>query len=337
MTSNLQKILNLVQGKRLFIQTHDFPDPDAIASAFGLQKLLFYLGVDSHIVYKGKISRISATKMIEMFNIKLINYLDVPEMTKNDVIINVDSQVNNANIIELPPQKVACIDHHPTTVPCEEYKFKDVRIVGSCSSIIADYFIQNNDIVKLYPHTATALLYGLQMDTDNFRRGIKSFDIEIFGYLHKLADQNMLNELHNNQLEISDLDAYRMAINTVKLYNNIGFASIDFACVDGLIAAVSEFILSINKVDFSVVYSKRPDGLKFSIRSKKTNLNAGQITSTALDGIGSGGGHAAMAGGFIPIDNLNKINFDINEEIQNRFANAILFCQRLEDILNGKI
>ena len=86
-----------------------------------------------------------------------------------------------------------------------------------------------------------------------------------------------------------------------------------------------------------MVYSKRPDGLKFSIRSKKTNLNAGQITSTALDGIGSGGGHAAMAGGFIPIDNLNKINFDINEEIQNRFANAILFCQRLEDILNGKI
>ena len=33
---------------------------------------------------------------------------------------------------------------------------------------------------------------------------------------------------------------------------------------------------------------------------KKSSLDAGKITAEALQGIGNGGGHAAMAGGFVP-------------------------------------
>ena len=36
----LQSLIDLCKGRRVYIQTHNFPDPDAIASAFGLQRFL---------------------------------------------------------------------------------------------------------------------------------------------------------------------------------------------------------------------------------------------------------------------------------------------------------
>ena len=34
------QLVELLRGHRTYIQTHNFPDPDAIASAFGLQHFL---------------------------------------------------------------------------------------------------------------------------------------------------------------------------------------------------------------------------------------------------------------------------------------------------------
>jgi hypothetical protein len=49
------KLVELLKNHRVFIQTHNFPDPDAIASGFGLQYFLREHGVESTICYDGKI------------------------------------------------------------------------------------------------------------------------------------------------------------------------------------------------------------------------------------------------------------------------------------------
>lgn len=36
--NKIQDLVTLCQGHLVYIQTHNFPDPDAIASAYGLQK-----------------------------------------------------------------------------------------------------------------------------------------------------------------------------------------------------------------------------------------------------------------------------------------------------------
>ena len=46
---------------------------------------------------------------------------------------------NGGNITDFVGNEIACIDHHPTFKECQ-YRYKDVRIVGACSTIIADYF-----------------------------------------------------------------------------------------------------------------------------------------------------------------------------------------------------
>ena len=51
----LEEVIASISTERVFIQTHNFPDPDAIACAYGLSELLKAKGIDAEICYKGSI------------------------------------------------------------------------------------------------------------------------------------------------------------------------------------------------------------------------------------------------------------------------------------------
>lgn len=60
--TKLDELVTQINREHVYIQTHNFPDPDAIASAFGLQELLKLRGIHATICYKGKIDRYSTDK-----------------------------------------------------------------------------------------------------------------------------------------------------------------------------------------------------------------------------------------------------------------------------------
>src|SRR5690348_9561013 len=56
----------------LLIYTHDYPDPDSLASAFGLKHLVrLVAGVDAEIVYGGVIGRTENREMVSRLRIPL--------------------------------------------------------------------------------------------------------------------------------------------------------------------------------------------------------------------------------------------------------------------------
>lgn len=317
---DLSQLIKILSEGRVFIQTHNYPDPDAIASAFGLQRLLEKFGISSQICYGGSAEKLSAQTMLSNFGIEMIKISDIGDMTEQDKIVTVDSQKFNSNITDLIGDEVACIDHHPTVIPCE-YLYKDVRIVGACSSLIAGYFSDNGIIPD--KDTATALVYGIKMDTADFSRGVTQFDVEMYARLFPYADNDLLDRMKINTMEFADLKAYGSAIENIRVYDNVGYAYIPFDCNDALIAMISDFILALDVIEFSVVYSKRDSGLKFSVRSELPELNAGKIAAQALKDAGSGGGHARMAGGFAPHDSFAADEAMMNHEIRRLFREAI--------------
>lgn len=315
-----RKLVNLLKNHKVYLQTHNFPDPDALASAFGMQVFLKANGVDTTICYAGKIEKNSTKRMIEEFGIEVVHIDDLPHMVEKDYIVTIDAQKYNSNITDFIGDEVACIDHHPTMIPCA-YEYSDIRICGACCSIVTDYFIQSD--TTLDTNTATALLYGIKMDTDSFNRGVTDFDIEMFAHLHKLADNQKIISMYNNNMEIEDLYAYGEAIRNIKIYENVGFAKISFDCPDGLIAMISDFILGLDIVEFSVVYAIRNGGYKFSVRNETASYHAGTITQKALNELGGGGGHFSMAGGVITSDKIGQLGSDPDFEIRKRFLNVI--------------
>ncbi len=314
------KLVNLLKGHKVYLQTHNFPDPDALASAFGMQVFLRAHGVESTICYAGEVETNSTKKMMDVFQIEAYEIDEITDMAAEDYIVTIDGQKYNSNLTDFPGNEVACIDHHPTMIPCA-YEYSDLRICGACASIVANYFKESQ--TTLDTNTATALLYGIKMDTDSFNRGVTDFDIEMFSYLHKLADNQTIISLSHNNYEIQDLYAYGEAIRNIKIYDNVGFASISFDCPDALVAMISDFILGLDIVQFAVVYAARNGGYKFSVRNETKHYHAGTVTAKALKEIGDGGGHFAMAGGVVFPDKTYLLGDNHHFEIQQLFMNVL--------------
>ncbi len=314
-------LAGLCQGCTVYIQTHNFPDPDAIASAFGLQRLLAAWGVESKLCYDGKIDKLSASKMLEAFRLEMLPYESLAgEMKKTDRIICVDTQKHAGNVTDFIGDEIACVDHHPTFVPVE-YKYQDIRVTGACATLIAEYY----SLAGITPErdVATALLYGIKMDTLNLTRGVTALDIEMLGFLFPCCDPDALSDLERNNMEITDLKAYGAAIENIELYDKVGISCVPFSCPDALVAILSDFILALVEVEVAIVASLREDGVKLSVRSEDPDVHAGNLLHKALAGIGSGGGHAAMGGGFISRDRTPELGNYPKDRIRELFLKAM--------------
>ena len=320
--TRLEELITHINRKYVYIQTHNFPDPDAIACACGLQYLLEQRGIASTICYKGKIDRYSTGKMIELLRIELeeIENLEAT-LSDEDEVILVDAQKGNSNIINITGDEIICVDHHPVYEKYE-YRFSDIRPeIGACSSIIASYFFEND--IPMTKEIATALTFGIRMDTQKLSRGVAKLDMEMLYRMFDLCDQDMIHLLENSNLYFEDLIAYSKAISSIEVFENISFADTGENCPEALIASISDFMLALVEVSFSVVYSRKEEGIKLSVRSERPKLDAGKIVSTALRGIGSGGGHATMAGGFVPFHGSDREEDLLVQEIRARFINTI--------------
>lgn len=315
--SDFKELVKLCQGHRVYVQTHNFPDPDAIASAYGMKKLLALYGIESKLCYDGRIDKLSASKLLDAFQMEIYPYADLmQEMKAEDYIICVDTQKHSGNVTDFVGDEVACIDHHPTFVSME-YKYQDIRITGACATLVAEYFARQGQ--EPDKDTATALLYGIKMDTLQFSRGVTELDIEMFRFLFPFCDHEKLARLERNNMEFADLRAYGAAIESIELYDKTGFSCIPFSCPDALIAILADFILALVEVEVAVVFSYREDGIKLSVRSENPGVHAGNLLHEALTGLGNGGGHAAMAGGFIPQDKVKELGNYPKDAIRNLF------------------
>lgn len=318
---NPNALIELCKNKTVWIQTHNFPDPDAISTAFGLQQLLEHFDIYPRLCHEGQIDKLSSRKLLDLCHITLVSYGEIAGiMQPDDMIILVDCQKNNGNTTDLIGDEMAAIDHHPTFVKAA-YLYSDLRITGACASIIAEYY-RTLDIAPTI-EAATALLYGLRMDTLQFSRGVTEFDIEMFQFLFRYADKKLLHQLETNNMEFADLQAYGNAIEHIRCFGKVGFSYIDFVCPDALVAALSDFLLALAEIEVVVIYAKRAGGYKFSLRSEREDVHAGELANIALKDWGNGGGHATMAGGFASEEKLPGEAGYLFDTVQAHFTHVI--------------
>jgi len=320
---NPRELISLCEDKTVWIQTHNFPDPDAISSAFGLQKLLENFDIESKICHVGLIDKLSSIKLLKKCGITVYSYSEIKdEMKPEDFIILVDCQKNNGNTDDLIGDEVAVIDHHPVFTDVK-YQYADLRICGACASIIMEYY----KVLGVEPEekAATALLYGLRMDTLKLSRGVTSLDVEMYEYIFQYIKQKRLRSLETNNIEFKDLNGYSTAISNVTVFGKVAFSYLDYKCPDALVAILSDFMVSLAEVEVIVMFACRDNGYKFSIRSEHKEVDSGMIAHEVLEktGWGTGGGHALMAGGFVK-RNVKKDNIEqFFDEVQSRFLNMI--------------
>ncbi len=312
----IKNIVNYVKDEDyIYVQTHNFPDHDAVASAFGLQYLLSNMGVKSYLIYEGEIQRDSLVQMIEQLNID-ITHNNEHKLEEDHKIVIVDGCKGNKNVTDLIGDEIAVIDHHEVTSP-EDVKFSDIRPeYGACSSIIYTYYREMNLAVPR--DIATAFMIGINMDTALLTRGVNDEDIHAYADLYQVSDIRLQNTILRNYIQTKDLNFYKYAIENVKIEKEVAFCYFDNGCNQNLLGILGDFFLALEEVDFVILCARNNTVVNFSLRSERGEWNASLIIQDILSGIGFGGGHADMAGGVIK--DVSK--FD-DEDIYRKFLNRL--------------
>lgn len=312
-------INELKNQKRVFIQTHNFPDHDAVASAHGLCNLLSQFDIKTHIIFKGEIQRGSLIKMIESLNIEICKYEEY-DIKSEEKIIVVDGCKGNSNVEELVGDEIAVIDHHEVKEP-DNVKYVDIRSnFGACSTIIYTYYHQLG--INIPQDVATALIIGLNMDTMNLTRGVCKEDVNAFNHLFMRSDITLVNSLLRNFIKTKDLNFYKFLLENIKINSEIAFCYFKDGCNQNLMGILGDFVLALEEVNFVILCAQNNGVINFSVRNEMSELSASAIIQDVLSGIGFGGGHTDMAGGIIK--DISKFDADsIHFHFTNKIVNAL--------------
>lgn len=302
-------------GRPIAVQTHNFPDHDAIASAFGLKTLLAASGISSTIVYGGGIQRDSLREMVARFGIQTVSLRKYrPE--GRALVVLVDSCKGNKNISCIDGDVVGVIDHHQTAPP-DDVPFVDIRPdYGSCSTIVAKYYDQSG--AAMPREVATALLIGINVDTAFLTRGVGEEDLNAYFALRKVADNDYVASNVRNNIQKADLAFFKYAIDSTVYDGEFAFCYFPHGCNPNLLGILADFLLALKEITFVALCAQNEGKIYFSVRSEDGRWNASSVIQSVLEGTGFGGGHFDMAGGII----LDPSSFD-EKAVRNRFLEAL--------------
>ena len=249
--SVISELLDHLRGRRgVFLQTHNFPDHDAVASVFALQALLAAEGIPAELIYDGELQRDSLRQMIAELGIAIRPQAEVAR-TDDDEIIVVDGCKGNKNVTDLVGTEIAVIDHHQVAAP-DDVPFVDIRPeVGACSTIVHSYFEELGHEVPR--RVATALLIGLNTDTALLTRGVSEADVTAFARLYRVADVALNNAILRNYIQTKDLDFFRFAWINLRIEDSLAFCHFPDGCNQNLLGILGDFFLAVQEVDFVVL------------------------------------------------------------------------------------
>ncbi len=265
-------------------------DPDAIASAMAIRRLLWRKVTEVTIAHFNKISRPDNLAMIEYTEPGLVRLDNIKKEDYNLFVI-VDSQPDHNEIFSGFEFDVI-IDHHPLT-DCKA-AFVDIRSdYGACATILTEYLKTKK--VKPSNKLAAALMLGIKTDTSDFTRQASLKDIRAFQYLYKFADNNIVTKVERAALTQEDLDFLGKAIKYRQVFHNRVFFHAGNTTKPDELVVVADFFLTLARVNWSVISGVFDQKLIVIIRNDGLRKGAGNTAKEAFSAYGSAGGHKTMA------------------------------------------
>ncbi len=317
-------ITSLEKFNDIVIQIHNDPDADAVGSGFAVYSYLKSKGKSPRLVYGGRnpITKSNICLMVSLLDIPLeyVTELDAPEL-----LVTVDCQHGQGNVQEFEAQNVAMIDHHDTGRVSDDMCEICSHLV-SCASVCYSMLRKTDYDINSDTNVATALYYGLYMDSNQFSEGDHPLNRDMMDFLE--YNKLVINKLKFANFTMGELETAAATI-TDKMYlenRQTAFFRSE-PCDPSILAVVGDLVIQADCIELCVVYNDCGAGYKLSVRSCSADALANEFAEFITEGIGNGGGHTNKAGGFI-----SKARFE------NSYPGMALeeyFRYRTDEFFNG--
>jgi nanoRNase/pAp phosphatase (c-di-AMP/oligoRNAs hydrolase) len=288
------RVLRRIDGT-LAVVMHDNPDPDAIASALALVRIADLVGVDAVPCYFGEISHQENRAMVNLLDVTLRNLEPGATMDEYAGVALVDHSRPGVNDGLPSDTRVdIAIDHHPPREPVEAACLDLRSDVGATSTLLTEYLQR----LRITPDRslATALLFGIRVDTNDFSREVSDADFEAAAFLCPHVDHSMLERVETPSMSPEVLDTLARAIRNREVRDDALATNVGAIRDRDALAQAADHLLGMEGIRVSLVYGYMDDTVYVSGRARGSDVDLGETLRDALGSIGSAGGHADMAG-----------------------------------------
>jgi len=353
----LEKLLKKHSGTRQLVLLQDFPDPDALSSAWAYSLMASAYNIRCDIFYSGTLSHQENIALVKLTNLPAKRWpsqeKDAPDLTEYQGYVLVDTQGTTSHLTkivkaaELPLLLV--VDHHASQGKLDA-ELADIRPdIHATATMMAQYL--SAGIIKLdrsqstHVKCATALMHGLRSDTNQLMQASEP-DFMAAAYLSQYYDAQLLSAVLQASRSRRVMDVIERSLRNRLMQNSISIAGVGYLRYEDrdAIPQAADFLITEENVHTAVVYGilhDEDEGKELvvgSLRTNKITLDPDEFIKEAFGKDSHDrffGGGRSMAGGFeIPIGFLSGYyeNSDYNRQKWEVFDKQIK--QKLQRLIN---
>lgn len=287
------------KGGPWLVLTHDNPDPDALASAQILARVLRQaFGQTVTVAYGGIIGRAENREMVRGLRLPF-SHIRHLSLKKCKHFALVDTQPRSGNN-QLPPRLVPdiVIDHHPVRANTQTGPFYDVRPkYGATATILAEYMLAAG--IQPTHALATALIYAIRSETLDFAREHAGPDKAIHDLFFPLANHRLLARIQSPRLPLTYFGNLHDALENMETVDSLVVSHLGPVEQPDIVPEIADLLLRMEGKTWSLATGYFQDRLYLSIRTTNTRADAGSLMNRLVGRRGKGGGHGMIAGGWI--------------------------------------
>lgn len=266
-------------------------DPDAMASAMALRRIMSHRVADAAIARINEIIRPDNLAMIRHTRLRMQTF--TPEMANGfDRFAIVDSQPNHSPAFSGVPFSLV-IDHHPMPEEESGAAYVDIRPeYGATSTLMTEYLY--NLRIRPGKLLATALQFGIKTDTASFTRKFADIDLRAYHYLARFANQPLLSRIIRSEFHRRWLPFFARAC--VSLHAVGSGQSVYIGVVENpdILVAIADLLTRVYEFRWVAVSGLYRETVVVIYRGDGSR-DMGRLAAGQFGDIGSAGGHNALA------------------------------------------
>ena len=286
----------------LLILTHDYPDPDAIASAAALRFIgESIFGMKCAIAHGGVIGRTENREMVARLKIP-IRRLRPGELGRSANVALVDTQPSfNNNPFPAARRAAIVIDQHRSdAAPNADLKLINLDC-GATSVILAQALFASRRVPP--PKLATALAYGILTDTLSFYRSHEAPVLRTYLRLLPHCDLAVLAKIQNPERSSRFFSTLAHGIRLAVSCRDVIVSHLGDVENPDLVSQTADFFLTYKKARWCLISGRYHGRICLSLRTTAAGAEAGEILRDICGDRASAGGHGGIGGGSFEIGN----------------------------------
>lgn len=294
----------LPSGRRILIIPHDFPDPDALASAAAFHLLLDkFFGIQSQIAFSGDVSRAENKELLRRLKCRWHRMADLRlhDRAEHDCLL-VDTAPWSKNVTLPPGARIrAVIDHHEyKTLPPLEGSYIDVRgEAGATTTMALDYLEAAS--IEVPRWLASVMAYAIVSETLDLTREVSAVDLRAYLALVARADLRIIGRIRHAPLVRGYYVRLQEALARARLWRDVAWTHLSAVEQPEMAAEVADLLLRMEGVRWSFCTAELPGRLFVSLRSSRRGARCSRILRAAIGRSGAAGGHDRMAAGYVEV------------------------------------